>query len=348
MRIVFDMLGSTEKSGGMRLHSTELIRAWIECFPEDGLTLVGGAWAAEEFSGSVQRVVSVKNEGVVGRALGQLLRTPLVGWQQNADAVISLSPIVSPLVRRERAYCFQHDWRHKKNPHEFPVLQRAYRKLWEVSAKHAAINICISEKAQSETRFIVPGSVTTVIENGWDHARRWMLSEAKPSRNIVTFGHHNNKRPELLIRALASMDTPELLSLVVLGARGPYADDLRQLAEHVGVTDRVQLPGFISQESYEALVSSARVIALASSDEGFGLPIAEAAYFGIPALITSDSGMHSIFGSYPQVAEPTPESLARGLEKCLQTGRRDSLGDVRRWNDVVHELRQVVRPVNAR
>lgn len=344
MKIVFDILGSTERSGGMRLHSTELLRSWIQEFPEDQVTLVAGSWAIEEFSASVHRVASVSNEGVIGRAIGQLIRTPLVALRERPDAVISMSPIVSPFVPKRIAYCFQHDWRHKKNPREFPRLQRVYRRLWEISADHANLNICISEKAQQETLEIVPSAKTMVIENGWDHARRWgQPPSSSTPRSIVTFGHHNNKRPELLIRALPLLEEGNReVNLTILGARGRYASDLRDLAVRLGVNHHVDLPGFVSESEYERLVMSASAIALVSSDEGFGLPIAEAAYFGIPSLITSDSGMSGIFGGVPIVADPDPESIALRLAECLDIPRAREGRAVRSWDNVAQELRTAV------
>lgn len=346
MRILFDVLGSTEKSGGMRLHSTQVIESWTTLYPDDDIWILGPAWVSERF-GRLPRVTVVewKNESVVFRSTGQVLVSALVAARHRVDYAISLSPLVSPLIPRRKAICFQHDWRHKKNPHEFPAAQRIYRKLWEISAAHAHFNVCISEKAQKETREYVTRAETVIIANGRDHARAWSTSTHAPEgRSIVTFGHHNNKRPELVIRAVAEL--PEGVSpgttLTVLGARGAYASELRGLAAELGVADRVVFPGFVDDAQYQSIVSGASVVVMASSDEGFGLPIAEAEYFGIPALVTSDSGMDEIFGSYPIVADPDPHSIASGLAVAL-TRDREPRGAAARsiysWDDVADQLR---------
>lgn len=323
MRVLFDILGSTALSGGMRLHSTELLRAWCEQFPSDEVSVVAGAWAKDDFASLPMRVIYWPNESVLGRATGQLLVTPLAGMFGRVDYVVSLSPIVSPLVPSPRAVCFQHDWRHKKNPDEFPVHQRAYRRLWERSAAHALVNVCISEKAATETQKYVEGSKTVVIENGRDHARRWPATSSQSARrHITTFGHHNNKRPELVIRGLAEAGTGLTdVALVVLGARGSYAEDLSALAASLGLRDRVSFPGFVEDSDYQMFVSTASAIVLASSDEGFGLPIAEAEFFGIPAVVTSDSGMAEIFGDFAIVAQPSAERIAEALVKAMNSER---------------------------
>ncbi|PRZ11655.1 glycosyltransferase involved in cell wall biosynthesis [Nesterenkonia sandarakina] len=346
MRIVFDNLGSTEFSGGMRLHSSEFVSAWLELFAEDSVAIVGGAWVAAEFSGRDVDVVRWPNEHVLGRTIGQLIATPVVGAIRRADFVISLSPIVSPMVPRKRAVAFQHDWRHKINPDEFPAHQRAYRKLWEVSAGHASVNACISSKAEGETRRYVPRAETTVVENGRDHARNWVVpigSEGATVPTVVTFGHHNNKRPELVIdafaKAVADLDDFSQAKLVVLGARGDYAEELRVRIAHAGLSGRVELPGFVSDEEYQKIVSGASAVVMASTDEGFGLPIAEAEFFGIPAVVTENSGMDTVFKDYAIVSKPTPGGLSSAIAQALRDGRQNTERTRHTWHDAAVALR---------
>ncbi len=354
MRILFDALGSTEKSGGMRLHSTQVIESWSSLYPDDEVWIVGPAWVSERF-GSLPNVTVVewRNESVVFRATGQILVSALVAAQRRVDYAISLSPLVSPLIARRKAICFQHDWRHKRNPWEFPFSQRLYRKLWELSAGRAKVNVCISSKAARETEEYVPGSRTVVIENGRDHARSWPPFVRKDGRpRITTFGHHNNKRPELVIEAIGALKEKHGISaeLTVLGARGAYAAELRDLACTRNVAENMQFPGFVSEPQYQEIVATSTVVVMASTDEGFGLPVAEAQFLGIPAVVTKDSGMGEIFGSYPFVAEPDGESLADAIAEAMATmeSPRDR-PHMMTWRDTAGQLRAVLEnPVVTR
>lgn len=348
MKFVLDIMGATEKSGGMRLHATEIVHAWMTRFPSDQIYIVGSKWAKDEFKdfGSIH-VIPWPNERVITRSMGQLLVSPLVRLMTKSHAVVSLSPIVSKLVPNKRAFCFQHDWRHIKNPTEFSLIQRLYRVLWKVSAQHAHYNFCISKKSQIETIEIVPGSRTIVVENGGDHASRWAPEPDNGRfRNcIVTFGHHNNKRPELVIRAMAEGDLKsENETLIVLGARGAYADKLSDLAESLGIRERIEFPGFISEQDYQDTIRNAKLIVLASSDEGFGLPIVEAKYFGIPAVVTSDSGMQEIFDDL-YVCDPDPHSVSQLMHKAildLRVGTSRNSSYSQRWEDSVVSIREIV------
>lgn len=344
MRIVFDALGSTELSGGMRLHSTELINGWLKSWPDDDVIVIGPKWAMAEFSDRAD-VRVWPNEDPIRRSFGQLAFSAFVAWRERADALVSLSPIVSPLRRRLTA-CFQHDWRHKLNPHEFPLHQRAYRWLWELSAKNASFNACISGKAQDETIRFTRTAKTVVIENGRDHARDWPVFERRAGApEIVTFGHHNNKRPDLVIRALAVLrdQRTDVPMATVLGARGAYAETLRTLSAELGVEDLVSFPGFVEDATYQEVVSTAAVLVMPSSDEGFGLPVAEALYLGIPAIVTSDSGMPEIFGGDVVSVAPTADALAEAIAGVLDgaLGAADvARSELITWADTAAQLRE--------
>ncbi|MFB8388046.1 glycosyltransferase [Microbacterium sp. NPDC055910] len=344
MRIVFDILGAPERSGGMRLHGTEIITTWTEIFPADELVVVGGEWARTDFEPLGLEVTVVNNERSLRRAAGQMLITPWVARRRRADHVISLSPIVSPFVPRARSSCFQHDWRHKKNPSEFPLAQRIYRVLWQASASYAGMNFCISAKAVAETHAYSHRPRTTLVENGRDHARRWVTSPVgrEGSNHLVTFGHHNNKRPELVLDALASAGNAlRDYDLVILGARGAYADELAARAARLGLEHRLQLPGFVTEEEYQSTVASASAIILASSDEGFGLPVAEAQFLGVPAVITADSGITELFPDHSVVASPEPSSLGAAIQEALASRVRLSAGvkESQTWAHVVSQVR---------
>ena len=307
----------------MRLHATQIVRAWAQNFPADQLTVVGPRWAVQELQFPNVRVKRWPNENVVFRAIGQIFVTAFLAFFLRAERVVSLSPVVSPFLRKSQSVCFNHDWRHKKVPGEFGMAQRTYRKLWELSAARAGLVVCISKKTEQETRSFVPKARTVVVPNGSDHARDWLQpSRSKTdSKIVVTFGHHNNKRPELVIDAFSQIGTPfsRNSQLVVLGAKDDYRDALVSRTARLGISSRVTFPGFVTEREYQRVISSADAIVLASSDEGFGLPIVEARYFGIPAIVTTDSGLAEIHTDL-LVAWPSGPSLAVALQEALTQG----------------------------
>ncbi len=345
MRVLFDVLGSPGLSGGMRMHATQIIQNWAAAYPEDELIVLGPRWVADDLNPLGVRHIFWANEHVVHRAAGQLFISARVARAYRVDALISLSPIVSPFARRVTTVCFQHDWRHLTRPDEFGRAQKIYRKLWALSANTATVTACISEKTARETLAVAPQARTSVIENGRDHAASWHRIERPQDglRRIVTFGHHNNKRPELIIAALAEapLSNTDSIELTVLGARGAYQEQLRDLARRLGVEKSVRFPGFVGQSEYERIVQSADVVVMASTDEGFGLPVVEAEALGIAAVVTSDSGMGDMH-PHVAVADADPVSIGTTIMRAFDEPRGAHISRSHGWADAARCLRSAV------
>jgi glycosyltransferase involved in cell wall biosynthesis len=347
LKIIVDALGCPEQSGGMRLYVQELIQAWAAQYVNDQLIVVGRDWVVSEFQRwDTVKAIRVPNESIVTRVLGQFFLMPYLYHRKRPDILLSISPIVSPFVGRNRRMCVVHDWRHLKNGSEFGFLQRSYRKLWQTSVNWAGVTIAISQKTAEETCRLAPRANVRVVENGRDHASRWSAVPRPVGQPLIlTFGHHSNKRPQLVIRALGILrgSIPSNTVLLVLGARGECARELKQLAQTEGVEQQCEFPGFVEELEYQRLIQRSSMIVLASSDEGFGLPVTEAQYFGIPLICTNDSGLESIHGPDLLVADPTPESIAQRILDGFRIGPGESSCRPLRntWTDVAREIRSL-------
>lgn len=331
----------------MRLYADGIVRGWLERHPEDHLTILGGSWVAEQF-GDVPAVTVVvwPNDSFAARVVGQFVVSAIVMRVTRSEVLVSLSSIVTPLVRRHQRTCVVHDWRHIKSPGEFGRAQLMYRKLWRRSIKGAGAVIAISEKTYAETKDIVPGSRVVVVENGRDYVRYWPTpvetDGGSASATVVTFGHFPNKRPELVLEALAILldDGDAAVNLVVLGAKGTHRQALMARAEELGILASCTFPGFVEESDYQRLIRSSSLIVLASSDEGFGLPVAEANYLGVPALVTSDSGLAQIHKQGVVLAEPTAQSIATAMRFALEGNvPRAELGGLTTWTDTAEGVR---------
>jgi glycosyltransferase involved in cell wall biosynthesis len=89
-------------------------------------------------------------------------------------------------------------------------------------------------------------------------------------------------RPAPRLVAVGDLDDTRFLSA---------AGDVRRRIERLSLSDRVLLPGFVSDEALAALYSTATAVVIPSLAEGFGLPAVEAAACGAP-LILSDLPAH--------------------------------------------------------
>ena len=134
------------------------------------------------------------------------------------------------------------------------------------------------------------------------------------------------KNQTTLIRALARLDDRSAV-LVLPGAATPYEDELRTLADELGVADRVRYPGWITDEDLEGLYALAAAFLLPSTYEGFGLPVLEAMARGVPVLCTGDTSLGEVAGDAALLVDAHDvDAIARGADRLLaDTALRERL-----------------------
>ncbi|MEM7048817.1 MAG: glycosyltransferase family 4 protein [Acidobacteriota bacterium] len=94
------------------------------------------------------------------------------------------------------------------------------------------------------------------------------------------------KRFDLLIRALPQ--APGVRA--VIAGRGPERESLLALADRLGVADRVELPGWVSDDDLVRLYRGAMAVFYAPYDEDYGYVTVEAFKAGKAMLTTPDAG----------------------------------------------------------
>ncbi|MEM7481632.1 MAG: glycosyltransferase family 4 protein [Acidobacteriota bacterium] len=94
------------------------------------------------------------------------------------------------------------------------------------------------------------------------------------------------KRFELLIRAMPHAPGVRC----VIAGRGPEREQLEALAEQLGVADRLELPGWVSDDELVSYYRDCLAVFYAPFDEDYGYVTIEAFKAGKPVLTTSDAG----------------------------------------------------------
>jgi glycosyltransferase involved in cell wall biosynthesis len=121
-----------------------------------------------------------------------------------------------------------------------------------------------------------------------------------------------------LLRAFAELRMKREARLVILG-QGSQDIALRRLARHLGVSEHVAFPGFVTNPW--AYVGRARVFALSSLHEGLGNVLIEAMACGTPVVSTDcPSGPSEIMeaGRYgPLIPTADPSALAAAIGEAL-------------------------------
>ena len=134
------------------------------------------------------------------------------------------------------------------------------------------------------------------------------LSAKRPHKNL----------PRLL-RAVAAMDATERPSLVVPGYPTPHEDELRRLAEALGVGGLVRLPHWLPAADLEGLYALADAVVFPSLYEGFGLPVLEAMARGVPVACSDRSSLPEVAGDAALLFDPEDvDAIRQALERLLR------------------------------
>lgn len=106
------------------------------------------------------------------------------------------------------------------------------------------------------------------------------------------------KNLPLLLHALAR---PELRGARLLRVGSPFDGELPALVRRLGLEERIEHLGGVSDERLLSLLQSSTVLAQPSLDEGFGMPAAEAMAAGLPVVCSNGGALPEVVGGAGRV-----------------------------------------------
>jgi len=136
------------------------------------------------------------------------------------------------------------------------------------------------------------------------------LSTIEPRKNL----------PVLLeaYRLLLDRNPSPLPALAVAGRKGWLYEKVYALMEKLKLTSRVRLLGEVPGESVVRLYQGARVFAMPSLYEGFGLPALEAMACGVPVVASTGGALPEVVGEAGILLDPHDvEGWAEALQRLL-------------------------------
>jgi glycosyltransferase involved in cell wall biosynthesis len=154
------------------------------------------------------------------------------------------------------------------------------------------------------------------------------------------------KRPDLAIRAFASVPSP--VRLVIVG-EGSQRDALARLAGELGIGDRIDIAGGVDDSRLIDLYAGSLAVLYLPFDEDFGYVTLEAFLARKPVITTTDAGGPLEFvrdGENGFVTEPTARGVADAVARLAADRRLASrLGDAGydrarlvTWDGVIERL----------
>jgi L-malate glycosyltransferase len=173
--------------------------------------------------------------------------------------------------------------------------------------------------------------------------------------NVGTF--ENKKGQDILVRAFAKVRERRTdLSLVIVGRSGPQLQILRDLIAELGLSDCVDLREDLPHAQTLSMIRSAKVFALSSRQEPFGIVLLEAAYFSVPVVATRVGGVPEVVADGVTgllVPADDPAALASAIERVLDdaalagriadNARRRTLSEFT-WGEAFSRYRALLLP----
>lgn len=155
-----------------------------------------------------------------------------------------------------------------------------------------------------------------------------------------------------LVEAFARIDRPE--ARLTIGGDGPERERIAQRVAELGLENRVVLAGHVDPGAY---YRHARVVAVPSRTEAFGLVVAEALAHGLPIVATACEGPREILGDGRWgriVPIGDVDAMARGIEAALddpgvpderiaRAATFSTEAGFARWADLVDAIAATVR-----
>ncbi len=344
----------------------DLTRAWARD-GRDHITVVvrkGCRSLVQEVVTERDRISVIELPTVVRPHLLAVLWMGLVGLRHDIILTQNFCP---PIGGRLRAV-FIHDGIFKEHPEWFRRRERLYLAVIPVLA-HRAAKILTSSHSESQRlsriwpRFLskivavqlgLPSGLVSNDQRSLEISSidNAALVDLSPGY-ILSVGRLNvRKNLTALVHAYLSLpeNSSHIPPLVIVGEPEGKTDE-RVVSTALG-TRRVVFTGSVSDGELAALYTNAGLFVFPSLDEGFGLPLIEAAYFRVP-VVCSDIPVFRELGVPAEFFDPRSSiDLADKLSACLLDDSAksfSSLDSVARdvadrysWATVVSRIRQVV------
>jgi glycosyltransferase involved in cell wall biosynthesis len=148
-----------------------------------------------------------------------------------------------------------------------------------------------------------------------DLKKRYGIREEKI---IIFIGRlHPVKRLDLLLRAVKQLD--QKFKLFIVGT-GPLEKDLKEVAESLGITDKVLFTGAVSYAEVPKYMNMADLMVMTSSVEGQPRVLIEAMSCGTPAVGTNAFGIRDTIedGVTGYLASDDPADIAEKISRALE------------------------------
>lgn len=228
-----------------------------------------------------------------------------------------------------------HDINFAHRPEDLPFWTRHYYNyFFPRFARKATKIITVSSfsKGDIEKTYGIPASKIEVVHNGANEAYE-PLSEQEKSTGRDRFAQgfeyflfigsiHPRKNLENLIRAyeLFKKRTGSAVKLVIVGTKmwkGTGLNDIQSTISNL--QSEILFLGRLEAEELKEVLGSALALTFIPWFEGFGIPVLEAMYAGVPVVTSTETSLPEVGGEAVLYAHPADvEQIAQQMEQIYK------------------------------
>ncbi|MGH2906445.1 MAG: glycosyltransferase family 4 protein [Solirubrobacterales bacterium] len=321
--------------GGTEIYARELIPRLAAARPDIEWIVYAGREAgptlvAENWPTNVRvKTLPVKCVNKPLRIAFEYTLLPLIAARDGVKLLHSLGQ-TSPLFSRGARVVTIHDLIYHHYPETFPgPAQKGLELIVPASVKRAHRVSADSQATKDDLTAVygIDPSHTDVVYLGFGYTAPAEYPDEATLRAQFELG----ERPVVLCvaAALAHKNVPRLFeafaamaddspALVVVGHAGLEQDNLKALAERLGIGGRVHFTGWIESEELEGLYRMADCFAYPTLIEGFGLPVLEAMQRGTPVVCSNTTSVPELAGDAALLVDPLDvAAIAAAIERAL-------------------------------
>lgn len=138
---------------------------------------------------------------------------------------------------------------------------------------------------------------------------------------VAVTGSDDRKNTEGLIRAWSMLE-PSLRRtrrlVIATGVPAAIERRWREVADEVGVAGEIIITGSLTDDEMVAILQHAELSVMPSLEEGFGLPVVEAAACGCPVICSDRSSLPEVLDEPSATFDPTdPSAMALAISRAL-------------------------------
>lgn len=208
-------------------------------------------------------------------------------------------------------------------------LSRLLESYQMPKALKIADHIVVDSQATADgvlKEFDVPQNKISVVYLGSDHLHEKSNSQfphtLKIKKPYGLFVGTLEPRKNLINLLTAFSNLPQKIRnmnmLIIVGGQGWGGIDLQNTIKNLDLTNDVQLLGYVNDETLASLYTHAKFLAMPSLYEGFGLPLVEAMFYGVPILTSNNSSMSEVAGNAAILVDPWDiKSIENGLLQLI-------------------------------